>query len=170
MRRLLLLSACCLVLVTVGCSGDDGEGKDAEDKKSGSTEASDPEDGQEKAAKIEDCDAEVTTKGAFDDEWGGEATVRTGGRRADAPGPEAVFTLSDKQHRVALYSPGPEFKGSVSLSVGQVSYSSDPADAESLDIDERGMHAEAKVTLMSTGGETIDLDAEFTCGTSRKKD
>ncbi len=84
------------------------------------------------------------------------------------PDPLAVYELTDKRNRVSLFSPGPEFKGSISLAAERISYSSDPADAESFDIDERGKHAEADATLTSISGDEIQLVAEFTCGKSKQ--
>jgi hypothetical protein len=167
----MMVPAVCLVLATVGCSDDDG-GND--DEKAGESTSDAPSKEEQKEARkriaqTSDCTAEVSTTGAYEAEWQGEAQVRTGGKPADDPGPNAVFTLTDKKNRVALYSPGPEFKGSVSLSADGVAYSSDPADAESLDIDKHGKSASVDVTLTSTGGDTIDVVADFTCGKSKKQ-
>ena len=164
----MLLSVCCLVLVTAGCGGDDDK-KDDGDKKSAPTKAVDEEEDSKRAATIEQCDAEVSTTGAYEADWSGEATVRTGGRNPEQAGPAAVFELVDKKNRVGLYSPGPDFKGAVSLSVGDDSYSSDPADAEGLDIDKRGRTADVDVEVTTVGGDKIQLEAEFTCGKARKK-
>jgi hypothetical protein len=167
----MILSICCLVLATGACSGDDKD-KDTEKdakKPAGATSSPDPKDAKERVAKTTDCTAEASTTGAHEAEWTGAAQVRTGGRAADAPGPKAVYSLADKKNRLTLYSPGPEFKGNVSLSVGNTAYSSDPADAESLDIDEGGTSANVDVTLTSIDGDTVDLVAAFTCGKPKKK-
>jgi hypothetical protein len=166
----MILSACSLVLATAACSGDDEKDKGKGDKEPADAAAStDPNEQRKRIAKTTNCTAEVSTTGAYEAEWGGEAQVRTGGKAADATGPEAVYTLTDKKNRLSLYSPGPEFKGSVSLSVGNMAYSSDPADAESLDIDKRGKSANVDVTLTSIDGQTVDLVADFTCGKPNKK-
>ena len=45
------------------------------------------------------------------------------------------------------------------------SYSSDPADAESFDIDKRGQHASVDTTLdVDRAARSSSLVAEFTCG------
>jgi len=170
MRRLLiLLPACGLVLLTAGCGGDDGDAGGSDDNQpSNMTAGTDPKDEKKLVARTADCDAEVRAKGASDWEWSGHATVRTGGRSVDEPGPRAVYRLTHKPHRVALFSPGPEFEGSVSLSVGDTSYSSDPADAASLEIDPHGTEADVDLTVTSTGGDKIELDAEFTCGRTKE--
>ena len=165
----MLLSVCCLVLLTTGCSADDGDTLDDGDDKASPTRAVDRE-GDKTAPRIEQCDAEVSTTGAYEAEWTGAATVRIGGRSPEQSGPAAVYTLEDGKNRVGLYSPGVDFKGSVALLVGEDSYSSDPADAGSLDIDERGRTAEVDVEVTTVGGDKIQLDAEFTCGEARKKD
>ena len=86
----------------------------------------------------------------------GEAKVRTGGKPADDPGPSAVYTLADQRHRLAVYSPGAEFKGSVTLSAEGVAYSSDPADAESLDLHrDAAMEAGADVRHLHGPGEAL---------------
>jgi hypothetical protein len=171
MRRLLMMvPAVCLVLATVGC-GDDGGGTDeekADEQTSGAPTSEAPEEVR-MPAKVADCTAEASTTGAYEAEWQGEAKVRTGGKPANDPGPSAVYTLADQRHRLAVYSPGAEFKGSVTLSADGVAYSSDPADAESLDIDEHGKSASVDVTLTSTGGDTIDVVAEFTCDKAKKQ-
>jgi len=166
----MMVPAVCLLLAATGCSDDDG-GKDDEKGSEPTSEAPSSEDPAEARtpAKIADCTAEVSTRGAFEADWEGEAQVRTGGKPANAPGPNAVYTLTDKKNQVALYSPGSEYKGSVSLSADGVAYASDPADAESLDIDEHGKGASVDVTLTSTGGDKVDLVGDFTCGTSRKQ-
>jgi hypothetical protein len=171
MRRLLtILPVVCLILATAGCGGDD-DGNDEEqanEPTSGAPSSDDTEDVR-KPAKVVDCTAEASTSGAYEAEWEGEAQVRTGGKPANDPGPNAVYTLTHGKNRLALYSPGAEFKGSVSLSADGTAYSSDPADAESLDIDEHGKSASVDVTLTSTGGDTIDVVAEFTCDKSKKQ-
>ena len=166
----MMVPAVCLVLAAAGCSDDDG-GNDDEKAGESTSEAPSseaPED-EHKPAKIADCTAEASTTGAYEAEWQGEAQVRTGGKPADDPGPNAVYTLTDQKNRLAVYSPGAEFKGSVTLSAGGVAYSSDPADAESLDIDKHGKSASVDVTLTSTGGDKIDVVAEFTCDKSKKQ-
>ena len=167
----MLLSVCCLVLLTAGCSSDDGEaGDQALDEKSPDARMSAaPTDGEQGAVTTRNCDVEVSTTGALDWEWSGQATVRTGGRFEDTAGPEAVYMLKHTQHQVALYSSGPEFKGTVALTVGKDFYASDPADASSLDIDPGGRHADVDVQLTSTADDVIRLEAEFTCGKTRKK-
>ena len=171
MRRLLtIVPVVCLILATAGCSGDD-DGKDEEkanEPTSGAPSSDDPED-VSKPAKVVDCTAEASTSGAYEAEWEGKAQVRTGGKPADDPGPNAVYTLTDDRNRLALYSPGAEFKGSVSLTADGTAYSSDPADAESLDIDKHGKSASVDVTLTSTGGDKVDLVAEFTCDKPEKQ-
>jgi len=164
----MILSACSLVLATAACSGDDDKDKGDKEPADAAT-STDPKERRKRIAKTTNCTAEVSTTGAYEAEWGGEAQVRTGGKTVDATGPKAVYTLADKKNRVSLYSPGPEFKGSVSLSVGDLAYSSDPADAESLDIDKRGKSASVDVTLTSIDGQTVDLVADFTCGKPKKK-
>ncbi len=167
----MLLSAFCLAVATAGCSGDDG---DKEKEKAGDQPSSvitgDPKDKEEKnlVAQTTKCDADVSTSGAYEADWNGDAQVRTGGKSTDDTGPRAVFSLNDKKNRLALYSPGPEFKGSISLSVGNTSYSSNPADAESFDIDKRGKSASAEATLTSISGDEIQLNAEFTCGKTKQ--
>ena len=165
----MLLSVCCLVLLTAGCSGDDGDEK-AKDEESPDAQVSvAPKKEEARLATTQDCDAEVSTTGAFEWEWSGPATVRTGGGGEDAPGPDAVYALKHEQHQAALYSSGVEFEGSVTLSVGKAFYASDPADAASLDIDPGGTHADVDVQLTSTADDVIQLEAEFTCGKNRKK-
>jgi hypothetical protein len=160
----MLLSAFCLVAATTGCSDDDkGDGND-DAKESPGVPSLDPKAQKKKIAKIVKCTAQVSTTGAYEADWSGDATVRTGGREIGAAGPLAVYTLTDKKNRVALYSPGPEFNGSISLTVARESYSSDPADAESFDIDERGKRAKVDAALTSISGDEIQLAAEFTCG------
>jgi len=167
----MILSVCCLVLATGACSGDDKDkdtDKDAK-KSAGATTSPDSKEAKHRVAKTTDCTAEVSTTGAYEAQWAGTAQVRTGGKAVDAPGPKAVYSLTDKKNRLSLYSPGPEFKGSVSLSVGRTAYASDPAVAESLDIDEGGTSADVAVTLTSVDGDTLDLVATFTCGKPKKK-
>jgi hypothetical protein len=172
MRRLLvILTACCAVLATAACSGDDdGKDKESGDKPPASRTTEDAKETKVRAAKTTPCTAEVSTTGAYEAEWSGDAEVRTGGKPVDDTGPKAVYTLSDMKNRVTLYSPGSEFKGAIALSVGDTAYASDPADAESFDIDEKGKSASVDVTLTSTGGgETIDLVADFDCGKTKKR-
>jgi hypothetical protein len=171
MRRLLIiLPAVCLVLATAGCGGDDAakDQEKANEPTSGAPSSDDPES-VHKPAKVVDCTAEASTSGAYEAELQGDAQVRTGGKLADYPGPNAVYALTDHDVRLALYSPGDEFKGSVSLSAAGTAYSSDPADAESLEIDQHGKGASVDVTLTSTGGGKVDVVADFTCGTSKKQ-
>jgi len=171
MRRvLLILSAFSLVAVTASCGGDDdGDDKDTAKGDPTSSVSVDPKDQRQRVAKTAECTAEVRTTGTYEAEWNGEdAQVRTGRKAVDDTGPEAVYTLNDKRNRVALYSPGPEFKGSISLNANGLSYSSDPADAESFDIDKRGTHASVNTTLTAIDGEELGLVAEFTCGKSEK--
>ena len=167
MRRLLtVLAAGSLVLATAACGGGEGEGDENPDDAASSTH---PEEQRKPNLKTATCSAEVSTSGSHKAAWGGKAKVRTGGKAADDPGPKAVYTLTHKKYRLALYSPGADFKGSVSLSIGRTSYSSDPADAESFDIDEKGKEAHVDVTLTSIEGETLDLVADFACGKRKKK-
>jgi hypothetical protein len=169
MRRLLtILTVCCLFLAATACSGDDDKDKDAGEKAS-DTAGLDPKEQKQRIAQTSGCTAEVSTTGAHEASWEGKAEVRTGGKAVDDPGPKAVYTLTDGKNRVALYSPGDEFKGAVQLSVGKTAYASDPADAESFDIDEKGKEAHVEATLTSIDGSTIDLAADFTCGKSKKK-
>ena len=171
MRRLLLvLAACCLFLATAACSGDDDTDNDSGGEKASDTATPDPEDAKKRIAKTTPCLAEVRTSGAYEAEWDGEAEVRTGGKPADDPGPKAVYSLTDKKSRLSLYSPGAEFKGAITLSVGDTAYASDPADAESFDIDEKGRSASVDTTLTSTSGDKVDLVADFTCGKTKKKE
>jgi hypothetical protein len=166
----MILSAFGLIAATAGCSGDDG-GDDTDKAKDdpSSSISIDPKEQRERTAKTTECTAEVRTTGTYAAEWNGaEAQVRTGGKAVDASGPDAVYTLTDKRNRVALYSAGPEFKGSISLNADGLSYSSDPADAESFDIDKRGKHASVDTTLTAIDGEELGLVAEFTCGKSKK--
>ncbi len=164
------MAACSLVLATAACSGDDGDDGDNDGKKPGEAATStDPKEQKKRAAKTTPCTAEVSTTGAYEAEWGGKAEVRTGGKAVDAPGPRAVYTLKDKKNAVSLYSPGAEFKGSVTLYVGDTAYSSDPAEAESFDIDQRGKRAHVETTLTGIGGDTVDLVADFTCGKKKEQ-
>ena len=169
MRRLLtILAAGSLALAVAACGGD-GDG-DLDDNEPGAAETSnEPTEQPKRAAKTKPCTAEVSTTGAHEAEWGGKAEVRTGGKAADAPGPKAVYTLTDKKNEVSLYSPGNDFKGSVTLFVGKTAYSSDPADAASFDIDKRGEEAHVETTLTGVGGDTVDLVADFICGKRNKK-
>src|SRR5687768_17277639 len=131
MRRLLMMvPAVCLVLATAGCGDDDGGTDDEKvgEQTSGAPSSEAPEE-EHKPAQIADCTAEARTTGAYEAEWKGEARVRTGGKPAHDPGPSAVYTLTDQRNRLAVYSPGAEFKGSVTLSADGVAFSSDPADA-----------------------------------------
>jgi hypothetical protein len=169
MILLTMLAAGALVLASAACSGDDGKDDEPGDKASDTAGVLDPKEQKKRAAQQKPCTAEVSTTGAYDAEWDGKAVVRTGGKAEGDPGPKAVYTLTDKKNRVALYSPGSEFKGSVSLSVGEIAYSSDPADAGSFEIDKRGKQAHVEATLTSTDGETVDLVADFTCGKKGKK-
>lgn len=162
-RALVAGAAVCLVGLTAGCSGDDDGDKDKSDKTSSEGPAIDPKEAKKRTAKTAKCTAEVSTTGAYEAEWDGKATVRTGGKSADDTGPKAVYTLVDGKNRVALYSPGSDFKGSVTLSVGKTAYASDPADARSLEIDPKGRSASVDVTLTSIQGETLELVADFTC-------
>jgi len=169
----MLLSAFCLVAATAGCSGDDGDG-DGEGKsnKTSGAPSIDPKDQAKRTAKITKCEAEVSTTGAYEAQWSGKAEVRTGGKPADDTGPKAIYQLNDKKNSVALYSPGSEFKGSISLTVqgkqGKRAYSSDPADAATFDIDKRGKHAQVDAVLTSISGDEIQLVAEFTCGKTKQ--
>lgn len=165
----MVLSVLCLALVTAGCSGDDDKDKKKASNEPSSVITGDPKDEKQLVAKTAKCTAEVSTSGEYEAEWGGDAQVRTGGKSADDTGPNAIYTLNDKRNRLALYSPGPEFKGSISMSVGNTSYSSDPADAESLDIDKRGKHASVDTTVTSIGGDEIQVVAEFTCGKTKQQ-
>ena len=162
----MLLAALALVLPTVGCSGDDDKDKSGDEPTPLAT--NDPKTERQLEAKTTKCDAEVSTSGAYEADWEGDAQVRTGGKAVEDTGPNAVYQLTDKRNRVALYSPGPAFKGSISLSVDNVSYSSDPADAESFDIDKHGKSASVDTTLTSIGGDELGLVAEFTCGKTKK--
>lgn len=167
----MILTVCCAVLVTAACSGDDGKENEAggDDNPSASPTEEKSEGTNKQVAKTTPCTAEVSTSGAYEGAWSGEAEVRTGGKSVDDTGPKAVYTLTDKKNRLSIYSPGAEFKGSVTLSVGNTAYASDPADAESFDIDEKGKSASVDATLTSTGGDKIDLVADFTCGKTKKK-
>jgi hypothetical protein len=166
----MILSVCCLVLAAGACSGDDDKDKDENDAKTAdATPSIDPKEQRKRIARTTDCTAEASTTGAYEAEWGGKAQVRTGGKSAGDAGPRAVYTLNHRQNRVDLYSPGPEFKGSARVTVGDTVYSSDPNDAESLDIDKRGKSAKVEVTLTAIDGETVDLVADFACGKSKKK-
>ena len=165
----MLVPLACLVLPTAACSGDDdGKDKDKAADEPTSVIPTDPKEARKLVARKATCDADVTTSGAYDAEWGGDATVRIGGKSVDDTGPNAVYTLlADEGNRLALYSPGPEFKGSISLSADGLSFSSDPADAESFDIDKRGKHAQVDTTLTSISGKELELVAEFTCGKAK---
>jgi hypothetical protein len=167
MRRLLtVLAAGSLILAAAACGGDEDEGDENPGDAASSTH---PKEQRKPNLKAATCTAEVSTSGSYEAEWRGKAKVHTGGKAADDPGPRAVYTLTHKKYRLSLYSPGADFKGSVSLSIGKTSYSSDPADAESFDIDETGKEAHVDVTLTSIEGETLDLVADFVCGKRKKK-
>jgi hypothetical protein len=171
MRRLLMMvPAVCLVLATLGCGDDDGgtDEEKADEQTSGAPTSEAPQEVRT-PAKVAECTAVASTTGAHEAEWQGQAKVRTGGRLADDPGPSAVYTSTHQSNRLAVYSPGTEFKGSVTLLAEGVAYSSDPADAASLDIDEHGEGASVDVSLTSTGGDTIDVVAEFTCDKEKKQ-
>jgi hypothetical protein len=165
----MILAACCLFLATAACGGDDENGDESGGDRASDTETPDPKEAKKRITKTTPCLAEVSTTGAYEAEWAGEAEVRTGGKSADDTGPKAVYTLTDKKNRLAIYSPGAEFKGSVTLSVGDTAYASDPAVAESFDIDEKGRSASVDTTLTSTSGDKVDLVADFTCGKTKKK-
>lgn len=168
----MILSAVSLVAATAACSGDDDKDKDQDKADDASNQTLSPDEikeQRERTPKTANCTAEVRTTGTYEAEWNAEeAQVRTGGKAVGATGPDAVYTLTDKNNRVALYSPGPEFKGSISLNADGLSYSSDPADAESFDIDKRGKHASVNATLTAIEGEELGLVAEFTCGKTKK--
>jgi hypothetical protein len=162
----MILSACCLLAVTVGCS-DDGDDKDADQGSDdpSSTISVDPNKQRKRPVKTTACTATVSTTGAYEAAWNvDKGQVRTGGKAIGDAGPDAVYTLTDKDNQVALYSPGPEFKGSISMHANGRSYTSDPADAESFDIDKSGKHASVDTTLTAIDGEELGLVAEFTCG------
>jgi hypothetical protein len=165
----MILAACCLFLATAACSGDDDKDNDSGGEQASDTATPDSKETKKRIAETTPCTAEVSTTGAYDGPWNGEAEVRTGGKPVDDPGPKAVYSLTDKKNRLAIYSPGDEFKGSVTLSVGNTAYASDPADAASFDIDEKGKSASVDATLTSTNGDKIDLEADFTCGKTKKK-
>ncbi len=168
MRRLLtVLAAVSLILAAAACGGDEGEG---EEKPGDSATSTHPKEQQKRNLKTATCTAEASTSGSHEAEWGGKAKVHTGGKAADDPGPKAVYTLTHKKYRLSLYSPGADFKGNVSLSIGKTSYSSDPTDAESFDIDEKGKEAHVDVTLTSIEGKTLDLVADFVCGKRKEKE
>ena len=159
----MILSACCLLAVTTGCSDDNDSDQGRDDPSS--TTSVDPNKERKRPAKTTPCTAAVRTTGAYEAEWNAdEGQVRTGGKAPGDTGPDAVYTLTDKNNQVELYSPGPEFKGSISMHADGRSYSSDPADAESFDIDKRGKHASVDTTLTAIDGEELGLVAEFTCG------
>lgn len=161
-RGLVAIATVCLVGGSLtACGGED----DTDGRSDRATEGAtiDPQEARKRAVRTEKCTAEVTTTGAYEADWKGRATVRTGGNAADDTGPEAVYTLTAEGNSVALYSPGSEFKGSVTLSVGETAYASDPADAASLDIDPDGSSASVDVTLTSIEGDSLDLVADFTC-------
>ena len=166
----MLLSALCLVLATAGCSGDDDKDgdQDATDTATEGEPTLEPKGKEEVVVTTADCTAEVSTTGAFEAGWGGDATVRTVGDSAGYTGPDSVYVLNDKRNRVALYSAGPEFKGSISVTADLLTYSSDPADAESFDIDRDGQHVDVDATLISISGDELQLVAKFTCGKSEK--
>lgn len=166
----MLVPLACLVLPVAACSDDDGDKKNKADDEPTSIIPTDPKEARHRVAKTAKCEASVSTTGAYDAEWGGDASVRTGGKSVDDTGPNAVYTLNDEGNRLALYSPGPEFKGSISLSADGLSFSSDPADAESFDIDKRGKHAQVDTTLTSISGQELQLEAEFTCGKQKKSE
>jgi hypothetical protein len=161
----MLLALCGLVVPAAACS-DDGTDERSTD---GSSVAMDPQEQKQLIPRTDKCEAEVSTTGAYEAEWSGQAQVRTGGKAPDDAGPQAVYQLTDKQNRVALFSPGPDFKGSISLTVKDVAYSSDPGDAESFHIDERGAGASVDATLTSVSGAELHLVAEFTCGGGKGK-
>lgn len=163
LRALVAVATGCLVGATLSACGDDDA--DASRSADPATEGATIEPGKavERTPRVRKCSAEVTTTGAYEAEWQGRAKVRTGGGSADDTGPDAVYEMVDEENRVALYSPGEEFKGSVTLSVGETAYASDPADAKYLDIDPRGRSASVDVTLISIEGDSLDLVAEFTC-------
>jgi len=169
MRRLLtILAAGSLILATAACSGDDD--KDNDDTSPTTAPSVDPKEQKKRVAKTTKCTVEASSTGAYQGEWSGEASVRTGGKPADDTGPKAVYSAANEKSTLALYSPGSAFKGSVTLAVGKkIAYSSDPAKAESLDIDEKGKSAQVDVTLTSIEGDTVDLVAEFACGKAKKK-
>jgi hypothetical protein len=172
-RLLLLFSALCLVVATTGCSGDDDKDQDPDkggkDTSVDGSATPDPDDELRTKPKTTTCDAEVSTTGTYEATWNGDASVRTGGKAIDESGPDAIYTLTDDRNQVALYSPGPDFKGSISMAADGASYSSDPADAESFDIDKRGKHAQVDTSLTSISGEELHLVAEFTCGKRKSK-
>jgi hypothetical protein len=165
-RLLLFLSALCLLLATAGCSDDDGkdEPEDDQETSTGGLDTPDPDEQLKTKPKTIECDAEVSTTGAYKAEWDGDASVTTGGKTIDDTGPAAVYTLNDDRNGLSLYSPGLAFKGSISMTADGHSYSSDPADAESFDIDPKGKRAEVDATLTSISGDEIQVVAEFTCG------
>jgi hypothetical protein len=169
-RPLILLFAFCLVLATAGCGGnEDNDGDtDATDKATEGESTLDPKDEKEPVFTTAKCTAQVKTAGALEAEWGGDATVRTVEESVGSAGPDAVYVLNDERTRVALYSAGPEFKGSISVIADGLTYSSDPADAESFDIDPHGRYADVAATLISTSGDKLKLVAEFTCGETKE--
>ena len=165
-RPLILLFAFCLVLATASCGGnEDNDGDtDATGEATQGESTLDPKDEKEPAVATAKCTAKVSTAGALEAEWGGDATVKTVEESGGFTGPHAVYVLNDERNRVALYSAGPEFKGTISVTADGLSYSSDPADAESFDIDTDGRYADVDATLISISGDELQLVAKFTCG------
>ena len=107
----MVLSAFCLALVTAGCSGDDDKDKKKASNEPSSVITGDPKDEKQLVAKTAKCTAEVSTSGEYEAEWGGDAQVRTGGKSADDTGPNAIYTLNDKQEPARPLQPRARVQG-----------------------------------------------------------
>ena len=114
------------------------------------------------------CTAKVDVTGAVKLSWKqpGEAIVKSSNSEGD--GPLAFYTSTNPNGKtmVLLYSEGPGFKPSVTLSSNKTNFSTGTSGAKGLTAAEDGSKVTAEnVTVTGIGGKTkAQVSATFTCG------
>lgn len=175
-NRLAALTATTFAL-TLGlqaCSGDeDGADAPAASESSATSTTERDEDGvldDGSGDKQRNCDVKVEVTGAADATWKmkGESVQPATGS------PAAYYTAEKDDRMVQVFSAGGDIEtSSAVLSIDGVTYATNPTDSAGVEASEEGTSAEVDAQADSTDGGSVDLVAEFTCGSaekSKKKD
>jgi hypothetical protein len=169
--------ALCLLLMLSACSGDDGD--DGDDDKPGdgsSSAASDNGEGDEGEAgegeagedePVGDvqrvCEAQVDVTGAVEASWEGDATVRL-----TSDGERAVYEAINEDSRLAIYSAGGDFDtASANFTQADQTFTTPMGDKAGLKAKVNGKSASADAEAAGIAGDTVQIQASFTCGRTR---
>jgi hypothetical protein len=168
----LVLSAALSSTLLAGCSDDGDVSRPEEDSPSsvaGSTTERDDEgvldDGS--GDKQRNCEVSVEVTGSSDGSWAGK-----GQSVQPASGsPSAYYTAEDGKSVVQVFAAGGEIEeSSAVVTLDGTSFTTDPAGDAGVRAGEDGLTAEVDAVATSSGGDEVDVVAEFTCGDAKQKE